>query len=96
VNWSELIFRDHCCKIFDREIWPRVMATIAAGNKSKPKIPVIKLPMAFPLVSPVSIGNAAGAAVGLDSAVVGAHRKSRITYFCGWFASMCNNSYRHL
>jgi hypothetical protein len=44
---------------------------IAAGNKN-PKIPAIKLPMAFPLVSPGSIGNAAGAAVGLGWTVVGA------------------------
>jgi hypothetical protein len=32
---------------------------MAAGNKSKPKIPVIKLPSAFPLVFSGSVGSAA-------------------------------------
>src|SRR4029077_14017378 len=62
-------------RISEREIWPRMMAAIAAGNKSKPQTPAIKLPMAFPLVSPVSIGNAAGVAVGLDWEVVGAPQR---------------------
>src|SRR5712692_242003 len=36
-----------------------MMAAIAIGNISKPKIPVNKLARAFPLVSPASIGSGA-------------------------------------
>jgi|ERR1022692_724349 hypothetical protein len=55
-------------RISEREMWPRTMATIAAGNKN-PKTPAIKLPIAFPLVSPGPTGNAAGTVVGLGGEV---------------------------
>src|SRR5207253_8611313 len=59
-------------RISDRDICPRTMAAIAAGNINKPKIPLTRLAIALPLVSdgdaaPATTGAVAVCAVGTGS-----------------------------